>query len=271
MTFLVTGATGKAGGHVLRHLREEGHLVRVLTRDASRADLPGDVDVVEGDLTRPDTLGRVFAGVVGAHLLTCDGDYAALTTGEEIARLAEEAGVRRVTLLWNGGPGPVEQAFAGSTVEWTRLEPVTFMGNTLAWVDGIRDRETVEEPFVDGAETVVDERDVGAVSARILVDGGHHRRTYTLTGPEPVSARERLAMLSRVLGRDLRLVELDEPEARSRWRQAGHAEEMIETLVRWHRDPPATASAVSPDVETILGRPGQSFTTWAEAHADAFR
>jgi uncharacterized protein YbjT (DUF2867 family) len=39
MRFLVTGATGKAGGQVVRHFLQEGHAVRVLTRDAAGAVL----------------------------------------------------------------------------------------------------------------------------------------------------------------------------------------------------------------------------------------
>ena len=40
MTYLVTGATGKAGGEVVRTLLERGVPVRALVRDPDRAHLP---------------------------------------------------------------------------------------------------------------------------------------------------------------------------------------------------------------------------------------
>lgn len=55
---LVTGATGFVGSAVARRLLREGHRVRVLARaGSSRSNLLGlDVEVIEGDLTRPDSL-----------------------------------------------------------------------------------------------------------------------------------------------------------------------------------------------------------------------
>ena len=52
--FLVTGATGRQGGAVARHLLKRGHRVRALTRDpsksAARALAGMGAEVVRGDL-----------------------------------------------------------------------------------------------------------------------------------------------------------------------------------------------------------------------------
>ncbi|MEU4324554.1 NmrA family NAD(P)-binding protein [Nonomuraea dietziae] len=272
MTFLVTGATGKAGRHVVGQLLKEGQRVRALTRDPAKANLPEGVEVVRGDLTDPATLGPALDGVTGAHLLTMGGDdYATLRTGPELAELMEKAGVRRVTLLWNGKTGPVEEAFAASDLEWTRLEAVDFMSNTLHWAPAIKAEGRVEEPFADVPGAVVHEADVGEVSARVLVDGGHGGRSYTLTGPETLTARQRLSALAEVLGRKLEFVELSEEQARERWRKAGYDEELIDLLADWQGNPPPEAYTVVPTVERIIGRPPRTFAQWAAEHAERFQ
>ncbi|MEU6721120.1 NAD(P)H-binding protein [Nonomuraea sp. NPDC046802] len=272
MTFLVTGATGKVGRHVVEHLLRAGQPVRALTRDPARAALPAPVDVVRGDLTAPETLAAAFDGVVGVHLLTMGGDdYATLRTGPELAELMGKAGVQRVTLLWNGQVGPVEEAFAHSSLEWTRLQPVDFMSNALGWAPAIRAEGEVREPFADVPGGIVDEADVGAVSARVLVDGGHVGRTYALTGPQALSQRQRLDTIAQAIGRPLRLTELTERQARDRWRQAGHSEELIELLVAWQSNPPSESTTISPAVREITGRAPRSFADWVAAHADRFR
>ena len=199
MTYLVTGATGKAGRHVVAALLSAGERVRALTRNPRESALPPEVEVVRGDLTDPATVP--FDGITGVHLLTVGGDdYATLTTGAELVKRAEDAGVRRVAVLWNGDIGPVEEAVAASSLEWTRLQPTDFMGNTLHLAPSIRAEGRVREAFPDVLVAPVHEADVGAVSAAVLTQDGHAGKAYVLTGPEALSARQRVARLGAVLG-----------------------------------------------------------------------
>jgi len=65
MDALVTGGTGFVGANVVRELLAEGATVRVLARPGGeRRALAGlSVEVVEGDLLDPGSLGRAVAGV----------------------------------------------------------------------------------------------------------------------------------------------------------------------------------------------------------------
>src|SRR5919108_978540 len=70
---LVVGATGLVGKEVALRLRKKGAAVRAMVRGgASRAEakalLDSGAEVVDGDLTRPDTLARACAGV---HTVVC--------------------------------------------------------------------------------------------------------------------------------------------------------------------------------------------------------
>jgi 2-alkyl-3-oxoalkanoate reductase len=64
MRLLVTGATGFLGVHTCRELLARGHQVRALGRDFSGFPISG-LEIVQGDLRDPVTVGRSCAGVDG--------------------------------------------------------------------------------------------------------------------------------------------------------------------------------------------------------------
>ncbi|BDG07935.1 DUF2867 domain-containing protein [Anaeromyxobacter paludicola] len=112
---LVTGATGYVGGRLAPRLVELGERVRVLAREPGRlAGRPwlGKVEVVAGDVLRPETLGAALrdaraacylvhsmAGSRGFH----ERDLRAAAT---FAAAAREAGVERIVYLGGLGAGP---------------------------------------------------------------------------------------------------------------------------------------------------------------------
>ena len=72
MKILVTGATGYIGGRLVPLLLASGHDVRVLVRDADPIrgrPWERDVEVVRGDLLKPETLGPAVAGMDAAYYL----------------------------------------------------------------------------------------------------------------------------------------------------------------------------------------------------------
>src|SRR5450759_2086088 len=70
-TILVTGATGRQGGAVARHLLADGWRVRALLRDASKpaAGVLAEqgIELVRGDLDEPASLERTLTGVYGVY------------------------------------------------------------------------------------------------------------------------------------------------------------------------------------------------------------
>ncbi len=69
---LVTGATGYIGARLVPRLLEAGYRVRVLVRDPSRLDgrpWQDDVEVVTGDVLKPETLPDALEGVTAAYYL----------------------------------------------------------------------------------------------------------------------------------------------------------------------------------------------------------
>ncbi len=93
---LVTGATGTVGGEVVDALVEQKEPVRALARTPQSSGLPDGVEVVEGDLDRPETLAAALHGARGVFLLAGFSDMAGVL--DQIAT----ADVERVVLLSSG-------------------------------------------------------------------------------------------------------------------------------------------------------------------------
>ncbi|MEV5211771.1 SDR family oxidoreductase [Micromonospora sp. NPDC053740] len=116
MRCLVTGATGYIGGRLTPLLLADGHTVRCLARKAVRLrDVPwaSAAEIVEGDLSRPETLAAAFADVDVAYFLVhslgrSDFEAADRTAATNFAAAARAAGVRRIVYL--GGPEPASDA-----------------------------------------------------------------------------------------------------------------------------------------------------------------
>ncbi|AUX41697.1 hydroxylase [Sorangium cellulosum] len=271
MKILVTGATGTVGREIVKQLAEGGHHVRALSRNPGRAKLPGGVEAVAGDLAAPETFAGALEGVEALHLINFGGDdYAPLATGEQIVALARQAGVRRITVLLGGAATPLEAAVAAGGVDWTFLQPVEFMANHLEWAASIRAEGLVREPFCDRLSALVHEADIAAVAAVALTQDGHAGKTYTLTGPEVLSVRQKIDLLAAAAGRAIQLVELTEQEARERWAAAGFSPEAIAFFVEMYGNTPEIGTTVVPTVEKVTGRPARTFAQWAAQHAAAF-
>jgi uncharacterized protein YbjT (DUF2867 family) len=180
---LVTGATGNAGGAVVRALVYAGEQVRALVREADRAPLPAGVDAVVGDLNEPDTLAPHLDGVTAAFLLS---GYEGL---EETLAKMRRAGVERVVLLSSSAApnGDLtnavaryhilsERAVGESGLGWTFLQPNTFMTNTFQWLPQLRQGDVIRAPFPDVRVATVDPDDIGAVAAAALTSDAHEGR-----------------------------------------------------------------------------------------------
>jgi uncharacterized protein YbjT (DUF2867 family) len=274
----VTGGTGNVGAELVKALAATGQPVRALIRrDEDRGRLPTGAEGYVGDLNRPETLVDGLAGVSGVHLL------AGYDNLPELLREMRSAGVERVVLQSSSAaPGgdttnavaryhiESERAIRKSGLAWTFLQPNAFMSNALRWLPQLREGDVVRETFPDVPISVIDPAAIAAVSIAALTSDGHAGRSYRLSGPESLLPAERVAILGRVIGRELRFDGFTNEEARAQM-EAEMPLEYVDAFFDFYVNGSIDETTVHPTVEDVLGRPPVTFEQWATVHADAFR
>lgn len=274
--FLVTGATGRVGRHVVASLAEAGHGVRALVRDAEAAALPGGVEAVQGDLTSPEAVERAAQGVNDVYLM-----WPGLPVDHRIVdALARH--VRHVvylstdvTDLADGETATsfhqeIERLIRRSGLGWTFVRAIDFAANTLAWAGQIR-QGVVRWPYGNAARSLIHERDIADVAVQALTTPGHHGAAYVITGPESITHREQVRVIGEVIGREVRWEDLPPEIAREEltaaWGDAAFVQARLKAWERFAEEP----ERVTDTVERLLGRPARTFREWAEDHAADFR
>jgi uncharacterized protein YbjT (DUF2867 family) len=155
-------------------------------------------------------------------------------------------------------------------VEWTRLELQEFMSNTLNWVESVRAEGVVREPY-DFPSALVHEADIAAVAAVALLDDGHAGRAYNLTGPQSLTARERIMILSHAIGRHITFAPITHEQAVDRLIATGVSQADAEYVVGWYAAPGDVSTTVVDTVERVTARPARSFAQWAAEHVERFQ
>ena len=151
LNVLVTGATGKQGGHLVRELLARGHSVRALTRKpespAAAALAERGVTIVRGDFDDQESLERVARGVDTVFAMSTpfeSGDKMETREGINIVRAASAVGVKHLVYSSVAGADratgiphfdskfEVEKEIRQSGIPFTIVAPVFFMENFLA-------------------------------------------------------------------------------------------------------------------------------------------
>jgi uncharacterized protein YbjT (DUF2867 family) len=283
---LVTGATGLTGGALVRRLSAAGGPVRALTRDATRATglsaLP-QVEVAEGDMTYPETLGRALLDVDRAMLIS-SSNPAMLEVQSNFIYAAAQAGVKHVVKLSGviadvDSPfrfarmhGEIERRLEASGMAFTHLRAGEFMQAYFRQVPSIVATGRLLLPMDDARIASIDVGDIADVAATVLTSSGHEGAVYPLTGPEALSMADVAEKLSAATGRRIEYVNVAPEEATRARLAAGMptflADALDELFAERRKGKEAQVSAL---VQTLLGRRATSFDEFAVRHAATFR
>ncbi|GAA4913418.1 uncharacterized protein YbjT (DUF2867 family) [Nonomuraea thailandensis] len=282
---VVTGATGPVGRLLIAQLLAEGARVRAVSRSPQRSGLPEGAELVTGDPSLPGTMPACLdrAEALFLHPRTF-GDSAG-----ELLSVAAEHGVRKVVALsainiddpyelqpsrWRGDRNKeAEEAAVASGLTWTSLRASSFAGNTAqAWGGQLRGGgDVVRYVHAGFRETLLDERDLAEVAARALLTDEFAGRRLELTGPQPLSHEEAVAVIAAALGRPLRFEELPPQAVAAHLVQNGLPEPWVRALMARYAHYLDHRPPVTGEVDKVLGRPARTYADWVADHLDAFR
>ena len=205
---LVAGGTGMLGRQVVRLLVDAGHRVRVLTRDPERArDLPGEVDIVCGDVRTPASLPEAVRGcttvVSAVHGFLGPGNPSPEAIDRDgnraLVRAASDARVEHFVLMSVHGASAehpmslhrakyaAEEALRKSGLRFTIVRATAFLETWTSVIGGELGAKGQALVLGPGRNPInfVSIRDVAAVVARAVSgDAAMSNETVEIGGPE---------------------------------------------------------------------------------------
>lgn len=191
-----------------------------------------NVEVVEGDFDRPETLLSAMSGVDRAFLVTNSSEHA---EAQQLAFIdaAKQSGVTHIVKLSQFAANvnspvrflryhaAVEAAIQASGMAYTFLRPNLFMQGLLNFKSTIATQNAFYAVIGDAKVSMIDIRDIADAAIAALMGTGHEGKIYDLTGSQALTHTEMAHYLSDAIGRKITFVDIP-PET------------MLETLLSVH-------------------------------------
>jgi uncharacterized protein YbjT (DUF2867 family) len=232
-SIVVTGATGKQGGALIKELAGKGFTLRAMTRhpdgEAAQKLRTAGVEVVAGDLDDAASLQRAVAGAWGVFAVqnTWEAGVAREEEqGKRLAQVAREAGVQHYVYASVGSahrhtgiPHFDNKARVEETVRSLKFpshviyRPVFFMENLASpwFLNG----DTIYSALnPDTVLQMIAVADIGKYAARLFVDAERlNGREIDIAG-DARTMPDTAAVLGRALGRQIQYVQIPLDEVR---------------------------------------------------------
>ena len=234
-TVLVTGATGRQGGAVVRHMLPKGWKLRALTRNTSNhaaQELASKgIELMQGDLEDPASLLRAVQGVYGIYSVQdfwAVGARREVQQGKNLGDAAKKAGVKHFVYSSVGGAErstgiphweskwEVEKYIRSLGLPATVLRPVSFM--ETYYIDqveiGILKGKLTDPIRADKPYQTIATDDIGAFAALAFERPKDFIGLELEIAGSELTNSEAAKVFSRVLGKPVKFQKLPLPLVR---------------------------------------------------------
>lgn len=259
---LVIGGTGKTGKRVAQLLENNGHHIRIGSRNGEPAFNWED----------PKTYASALKGMDRAYIVY-HPDLAVPGSKEAIEKLTEAAlrqGLEKVVLLSGKGEKEAEaceEIVANSGLNYTLVRASWFNQNFSegAFLDFIQAGQ-VALPMPEAAIPFVDVDDIAEVVTKVLVDDAYNGQTITVTGPQKMIWKEAISIIAKGVDRELHYHPISIDAFKEGMKQAGLPDAYVWLFGYLFKEVLGNPEnqEISHDVEKVLGRPATSFESFVE-------
>lgn len=269
---LVTGATGRQGGAVYRHLRKKGFKLRALVRDPNsnqaRQLMGNGQEVFQGSFDDPDSMMRAMDGVYGVFSVQ---SYTAreIEQGEAVIEAASRRNVSHFVYSSVGSADEetgiphfeskikVEEHLRSSGLPYTIMRPVFFMENWhRRFGESIRNGQLQQPLSPTTSLQMVAVDDIGAFAALAFEHPDKWKnRTFSLAGDE-LSMQQIADAFARVTAQNVKYVQVSWDQFE---RNMGRE---LTVMYRWFQE-----TGFHFDIEEVRREypPTRTFNRWLDA------
>ncbi len=280
MTILLTAANGRTGRAVLRALANRGADVKAFLRD--EAQWPalnglGATSFAVGDMEDTSTINAAMASCetvihIGPPMhpneveITSRFIDAALAHG--VSRFVYYSVMHplRRAVRHHRLKLDAEETLIESGLPYTIVQPMRYMQHLgLIW-NKVLETGVHNMPFnIDVKFNVADLRDLAEATAIVATERGHLYITYELAGPEALSQRDMAAVISRVLGREIRAEALSLEQMEKNARAAGAGDDRVTQMLTMNSHYDQFGFRGNPNVlRWLLGRNPNTFENYVK-------
>jgi uncharacterized protein YbjT (DUF2867 family) len=282
---LITGASGNAGGAVLREVLKSGSGVRAMYRSKEEAAKAAKgATAVIADFADKQSLRGALESVDAVYLV-CSPVRELVELESNMIDACREAGVKHVVLNSALGAGDfpksfpswhrkVEDKLKASGMNYTMLRPNGFMQNLIAYfAPSIRAQGAFYQSTGDAKVSHIDLRDIAAAAAAILRSPSQHAgKIYELNGPEALSYAEVAEKISKATGRKVQYVEIPPDAQRKALLDMGMPDFLVTALLELQEYyASGKASKVDGTLESLIHRAPIKMDAFLTEDADQFR
>jgi uncharacterized protein YbjT (DUF2867 family) len=284
----VIGATGGIGNQLVKTLLSRGVQTTVLVRDTAKAaGLFGESEnltVVQGDYADTETFKQSIVGHERLFLLVRDLDNMPAIK-RNFAQIAYAAGVKQVVDVSSGSVNSPWRQHHVATAHYGGEEAIFNIPDRGSYV-ALRPTQFFTNHFFGDNQTIkfksailgstnpnstvpwISPTDIAELAANVLTESieKHGDMVYHMTS-EVLSGNDRAQILSRVLGKDIKYVQISVEEQYKAYIERAH---FPHSLAYGFVDASEKDYTINSALSIVLHRPPQSLEAWLELNKDKF-